>query len=145
MIRFSKTHPTIYVDLGLSLSVADPMKVSAIASSAARDATKVQGSTPVESRVGRFGSLTDDLKRANAKFHAIRTWIYANTLPFSDSVEGQDKRGKRLVPVFKVPDVLAALHEMRQAAFRFARRFSPRLCPILRREKSRRPRHRFRR
>ena len=117
MSKILENAPHNFMLISVSLSVADPMKVSAIASSAARDATKVQGSTPVESRVGRFGSLTDDLKRANAKFHAIRTWIYANTLPFSDSVEGQDKRGKRLVPVFKVPDVLAALHEMRQAAF----------------------------
>jgi len=117
MSKILENAPHNFLLISVSISVADPMKVSAIASDAARDATKVQGSTPVESRVGRFGSLTDELKKVNSKFHAIRTWQYLNTLPFSTAVEGQDKRGKRLVPVFKVPEVIATLHEMMQAGY----------------------------
>tara|TARA_R100001086_G_scaffold188282_1_gene106307 strand:- start:437 stop:1444 length:1008 start_codon:yes stop_codon:yes gene_type:complete len=116
MSKILEQVPHNFMLMTISISVADPMKVSAIASEAARDATKVKGSTPVESRVGRFGSLTNDLKSVNSRHHAIRTWFYANTLPFSNAGEGKDKRGKRLVPVFKVPDVLVALHERLQIA-----------------------------
>ena len=114
-----------YMVLDLSLGRADPMKHSAVASDAAAAECKVNGNVPVRTRVGALGRLTTDLKQVNSKFASIRTWLYDNTLPFTDCEEGQQKRGKRIVPVSRVPEVLAKLAELKGEAFAALDGFMP--------------------
>ena len=114
-----------YMLIDIGIGRADPMKHSAVASDAAASECKVSGNVPVRTRVGSLGSLTTDLKQVNSKFAAVRTWLYDNTLPFTDVEEGQQKRGKRIVPVNKVPEVLAKLAELKADAFGALDAFMP--------------------
>jgi len=67
--------------------------------------------------VNLLGSHHADLKQVSAKFAAIRTYLYENTLPFSDAGEGQQRRGDRLVAVANVPEVLSKLGELKSEAY----------------------------
>ena len=96
-MNMQQTIANNYMVLDLSLGRADPMKHSAVASDAAAAECRVNGNVPVRTRVGALGRLTADLKQVNSKFASIRTWLYDNTLPFTDCEEGQQKRGKRIV------------------------------------------------
>ena len=124
-MNMQQTIANNYMVLDLSLGRADPMKHSAVASDAAAAECRVNGNVPVRTRVGALGRLTADLKQVNSKFASIRTWLYDNTLPFTDCEEGQQKRGKRIVPVSRVPEVLAKLLELRVAAFAALDAFMP--------------------
>ena len=124
-MNMQQTIANNYMVLDLSLGRADPMKHSAVASDAAASECKVSGNVPVRTRVGALGRLTTDLKQVNSKFASIRTWLYDNTLPFTDCEEGQQKRGKRIVPVSRVPEVLAKLAEMKGEAFAALNAFLP--------------------
>ena len=66
--------------------------------------------------VNLLGSHHAELKQVSAKFAAIRTYLYENTLPFSDAGEGQQRRGDRLVSVVEVPKVLTRLGELKSEA-----------------------------
>jgi len=114
-----------YMVLDISIGRADPMKHSAVASDAAAAECKVDGAVPVRTRVGALGRLTADIKQVNSKFASVRTWLYENTLPFTDCDEGQQKRGKRIVPVSRVPEVLAKLAELKGDAFTSLDAFMP--------------------
>ena len=57
-----------------------------------------------------------ELKFVIGKYKKIRTYLYENTLSFSQSGEGQQKRGKRLVPVTRVPEVLKGLEDLKAEA-----------------------------
>jgi len=114
-----------YMVLDISIGRADPMKHSAVASDAAASECRVSGNVPVRTRVGALGRLTTDLKQVNSKFASVRTWLYDNTLPFTDCEEGQQKRGKRIVPVSRVPEVLAKLAELKGEAFAALDAFMP--------------------
>jgi hypothetical protein len=114
-----------YMVLDISIGRADPMKHSAVASDAAASECRVDGAVPVRTRVGALGRLTTDLKQVNSKFASVRTWLYDNTLPFTDCEEGQQKRGKRIVPVSRVPEVLAKLAELKGEAFAALDAFMP--------------------
>ena len=114
-----------YMVLDISIGRADPMKHSAVASDAAAAECRVNGNVPVRTRVGALGRLTTDLKQVNSKFASVRTWLYDNTLPFTDCEEGQQKRGKRIVPVSRVPEVLAKLAELKGVAFSALDAFMP--------------------
>ena len=114
-----------FMVLNIGIGRADPMKHSAVASDVAASQCRVDGAVPVRTRVGSLGRLTADLKQVNSKFAAVRTWLYENTLPFTDCEDGQQKRGKRLVPVAKVPEVLAKLAEMKGEAFAALNAFLP--------------------
>jgi hypothetical protein len=124
-MNMQQTIANNYMVLDLSLGRADPMKHSAVASDAAASECRVSGNVPVRTRVGALGRLTTDLKQVNSKFASIRTWLYDNTLPFTDCEEGQQKRGKRIVPVSRVPEVLAKLAELKGEAFAALDAFMP--------------------
>jgi hypothetical protein len=124
-MNMQQTIANNYMVLDLSLGRADPMKHSAVASDAAASECRVNGNVPVRTRVGALGRLTTDLKQVNSKFASIRTWLYDNTLPFTDCEEGQQKRGKRIVPVSRVPEVLTKLAELKGEAFAALDAFMP--------------------
>ena len=114
-----------YMLIDIGIGRADLMKHSAVASDAAASECKVSGNVPVRTRVGSLGSLTTGFKQVNSKFAVVRTWLYDNTLPFTDVEEGQQKRGKRIVPVNKVPEVLTKLAELKADAFGALDAFMP--------------------
>jgi len=114
-----------FMVLDISIGRADPMKHSEVASDAAAAECKVNAVVPVRTRVGSLGTLTADLKQVNSKFASVRTWLYENTLPFTDAEDGQQKRGKRIVPVSRVPEVLAKLVELKGEAFAALSEFMP--------------------
>lgn len=58
--------------------------------------------------VNVLGSQQKKLKIVVASYAAIRTYLYANTLPFAPETGGQ-KRGPRLLPVVRVPEVYSKL------------------------------------
>lgn len=124
-MNMQQTIANNFMVLDISISRADPMKHSAVASDAAASECRVDGAVPVRTRVGSLGRLTADLKQVNSKFAAVRTWLYDNTLPFTHVEDGQQKRGKRLVPVTKVPEVLAKLAELKGEAFDALNGFMP--------------------
>ena len=102
---------TLQVSVGKWSGVAQLKRGSA---KAAEDA----GANPEASRlyVNLLGSHHADLKRVNSKFSAVRTYLYENTLPFSNAGEGQQKRGDRLVSVTSLPEVLSRLGELKADA-----------------------------
>ena len=124
-MNMQQTIANNYMVLDISIGRADPMKHSAVASDAAAAECKVDGTVPVRTRVGALGRLTTDIKQVNSKFASVRTWLYENTLPFTDCEEGQQKRGKRIVPVSRVPEVLAKLAELKGDAFASLDGFMP--------------------
>ena len=124
-MNMQQTIANNYMVLDISIGRADPMKHSAVASDAAASECRVDGAVPVRTRVGALGRLTTDLKQVNSKFASVRTWLYDNTLPFTDCEEGQQKRGKRIVPVSRVPEVLAKLAELKGEAFAALDAFMP--------------------
>ena len=124
-MNMQQTIANNYMVLDISIGRADPMKHSAVASDAAAAECKVDGTVPVRTRVGALGRLTTDIKQVNGKFASVRTWLYENTLPFTDCEEGQQKRGKRIVPVSRVPEVLAKLAELKGDAFASLDGFMP--------------------
>ena len=124
-MNMQQTIANNYMVLDLSLGRADPMKHSAVASDAAASECKVNSEVPVRTRVGVLGRMTVAIREVNSKFASIRTWLYDNTLPFTDCEEGQQKRGKRIVPVSRVPEVLAKLLELKAEAFAALDAFMP--------------------
>ena len=124
-MNMQQTIANNYMVLDISIGRADTMKHSAVASDAAAAECRVDGAVPVRTRVGALGRLTADIKQVNSKFASVRTWLYENTLPFTDCEEGQQKRGKRIVPVSRVPEVLAKLAELKGDAFTSLDAFMP--------------------
>lgn len=72
-----------------------------------------------------LGSHQKALKDVISTFDAIRTYLYENTLPFSDAGEGQQRRGERLVAVANVPEVLSKLGELKSEAYAALDAFLP--------------------
>jgi hypothetical protein len=66
--------------------------------------------------VNVLGAQHSKLKAVRAAYAAIRTYLYANTLPFSKTEPGQQVRGPRLIPTCQVPVVWVRLQEMVQVA-----------------------------
>lgn len=114
-----------FMVINVGLGRADPMKHSAVASDVAANGCAVDSAVPVRTRVGVLGRMTVAIREVNSKFAAVRTWIYENTLPFTDCADGQQKRGKRIVPVAKVPEVLQKLAELKADAFAALDAFMP--------------------
>lgn len=119
------TYTNNFMVINVGLSRADPMKHSAVASDVAANGCAVDSAVPVRTRVGALGRMTVAIKEVNSKFAGIRTWIYDNTLPFTDCADGQQKRGKRIVPVAKIPEVLQKLAELKADAFAALDDFMP--------------------
>jgi hypothetical protein len=72
-----------------------------------------------------LGSHHSHLKAVNSAYAAIRTYLYENTLPFSQSGDGQQTRGPRLIPVCRVPEVLTKLQELKHEAETALNEFLP--------------------
>lgn len=66
--------------------------------------------------VKMLGGHHAELKLVKSKYSAVRTYFYNNTLPFSQADADSQKRGARLIPVCRVPEFLAALQKLIQAA-----------------------------
>jgi hypothetical protein len=61
--------------------------------------------------VNLLGRHHDKLAKVNAAYAAIRTYLYENTLPYATSGDGQ-KRGPRILPVVRIPEVWTKLTEL---------------------------------
>lgn len=125
-MSFIESAANNFMLLQVTVRKADPMKRSKVASEAAATSCNVNSNVPVNTRVGSMGTLTSDLKAVNSKYAAVRTYLYEATLPFTDAEDGQQKRGMRLVPVSKVPEVLSKLAELKAAAAESLAEFMPR-------------------
>lgn len=66
--------------------------------------------------VDMLGTHQRELKNVTARYAELRTYLYANTLPFSTAGEGQQRKGDRLVATLRVPEVLANLTKMAREA-----------------------------
>ena len=66
--------------------------------------------------INALGAHHGALKEVIGKYKKIRTHLYQNTLSFSQADEGMQKRGKRLVPVTRVPELLAKLNDLKTDA-----------------------------
>jgi len=84
-------------------------KLNRAASKAARDV----GATNSAARlyVDLLGKHHAKLKVVTASYAAIRTYLYDSTLPYAADTGGQ-KRGPRLLPVVRVPEVYGKLSEL---------------------------------
>lgn len=125
-MSFIETAVNNFMLLQVTIRKADPMKRSKVASDAAAVQCRVNHTVPVNTRVGSLGTLTTDLKAVNSKYAAVRTYLYENTLPFTDAEDGQQKRGMRLIPVTRVPEVLSKLSELKSEAQTALAEFMPR-------------------
>lgn len=72
-----------------------------------------------------LGQHHAELKAVSAAFAAIRTYLYENTLPFSQSEGEQQKRGDRLIPVVRVPEVITELAAIKAKAYAALEEFLP--------------------
>src|SRR6056300_1581704 len=125
-MSFIETAVNNFMLLQVTIRKADPMKRSKVASDAAATQCRVNHTVPVNTRVGSLGTLTTDLKAVNSKYAAVRTYLYENTLPFTDAEDGQQKRGMRLIPVTRVPEVLSKMAALKGEAERALTEFMPR-------------------
>lgn len=125
-MSFIETAVNNFMLLQVTIRKADPMKRSKVASDAAATQCQVNATVPVNTRVGSLGTLTTDLKSVNSKYAAVRTYLYENTLPFTDAEDGQQKRGMRLVPVSRVPEVLSKMATLKGEAEQALAEFMPR-------------------
>lgn len=66
--------------------------------------------------INALGAHHGELKAVIGKYQKIRTYLYQSTLSFSQAEDGQQKRGKRLIPVTRVPEVLAQLQVLKSEA-----------------------------
>ena len=126
-MSFIETAVNNFMLLQVTVRKADPMKQSKVASDAAAAQCQVNGTVPVSTKVGSLGTLTAELKDCvNKKYNDVRTYLYENTLPFTDAEEGQQRRGMRLVPVSRVPEVLSKLATLKAEAEKSLAEFMPR-------------------
>jgi hypothetical protein len=125
-MSFIETAVNNFMLLQITVRKADPMKRSKVASDAAATECRVNRTVPVNTRVGALGTLTTDLKAVNSKYVALHSYMYENTLPFTEAEEGQHKRGKRLIHVLQVPEVLSILAGMKREAKAALVEFMPR-------------------
>lgn len=65
--------------------------------------------------VNLLGKHHRKLQEVRSAFIAVRTYLYANSLPYAIDTGGQ-RRGSRLVPVVKVPEVYGKLVELQDEA-----------------------------
>ena len=125
-MSFIETAVNNFMLMQVTIRKADPMKRSKVASAAAANECRVNGKVPVNTRVGALGTLTEDLKAVIKKYNAVRSYLYANTLPFTEAENGQQKRGMRLVPVSRVPEVLSKMAALKAEAEQALAEFMPR-------------------
>jgi hypothetical protein len=125
-MSFIETAVNNFMLLQITVRKADPMKRSKVASHAAATQCRVNRTVPVNTRVGALGALTADIKAVNSKYVAMHSYMYGNTLPFTDAEDDQHKRGKRLIPAVEVPEVLSILAGMKREAFDALAEFMPR-------------------
>tara|TARA_R110000751_G_scaffold151525_1_gene256483 strand:+ start:132 stop:1121 length:990 start_codon:yes stop_codon:yes gene_type:complete len=59
--------------------------------------------------INALGAHHNELKYVIGKYQKVRTYLYLATLAFSQAEEGQQKRGKRLACVTRVPEILNQL------------------------------------
>ena len=87
-------------------------------SEAAERAEKEAGAEDTGARmyINALGMHHGELKSVMGKYKRIRTYLYQNTLSFSQAEEGMQKRGKRLIPVVRVPEVLNHLNLLKTEA-----------------------------
>jgi len=85
---------------------------------AASKAASAAGASEANTRMyfNMLGQHHSDLKQVNAMYSAVRTYLYANTLPFSQAEGEQQQRGDRLIAVSRVPDVVHQLGVLVDAA-----------------------------
>jgi hypothetical protein len=98
------------VSIGVWTGVAKLKKAAQVAAKQAGASSKV-----ARVYVDLLGKQQRKLKVVTAAHAAIRTYLYENTLPFAADTGGQ-KRGPRLLPVVRVPEVFAKLAELRAVA-----------------------------
>jgi len=87
-------------------------------SEAAERAEREAGAEDTSARmyINALGMHHGELKSVMGKYKRIRTYLYQNTLSFSQAEEGMQKRGKRLIPVVRVPEVLNQLNVLKKEA-----------------------------
>jgi len=101
--------------LTVSVSVYDGIaKLSEAAERAEREAGAED--TSARMYINALGMHHGELKSVMGKYKRIRTYLYQNTLSFSQAEEGMQKRGKRLIPVVRVPEVLNQLNVLKKEA-----------------------------
>ena len=86
---------------------------------AAKRAEDHAGASDTNARmyINALGAHHGDLKAVISKFQKARTYLYEQTLSFSQAEEGQQKRGKRLAPVTAVPEILNQLAILKADAY----------------------------
>jgi len=85
---------------------------------AAKRAEESAGATDTGARmyINALGAHHNELKYVIGKYQKVRTYLYLATLSFSQAEEGQQKRGKRLAPVTRVPEILNQLSVLKKEA-----------------------------
>jgi len=111
--------------LNVTIRKADPLKKSQVAALAAVESTKLANGVPLVARVGALGTLTGDLKAVISHFNAVRTYMY-KFAALSSAEDGEHRRGDRLIPTAKVPEVLSDLAELKRSAHAALDDFMPR-------------------
>ena len=66
--------------------------------------------------INLLGAHHSELKKVNGAFNKLRTYIYENTLPFSQQEFDKQQRGQRLIAISRVPEVLANLQSLKDEA-----------------------------
>lgn len=125
MSTFIEQAANAFMLMQVSIGKAAPMKRSKQASQTAAEQCQVSSNVPVATHVGALASMTTDLKAVISKYNAVRTYLYEHSLPMSDDSDGQ-RRGERLVPITKIPKVLADLAVLKAEAEKALTEFLPR-------------------
>jgi len=102
--------------LTVSVSVYDGIaKLSEAAERAEREAGA--DDTGARMYINALGAHHGELKTVMGKFKKVRTYLYLATLSFSQAEEGMQKRGKRIAPVVRVPEILNHLAILKTEAY----------------------------
>ena len=88
-------------------------------SEAAERAEKEAGADDTGARmyINALGAHHGELKIVMGKFKKVRTYLYQVTLSFSQAEEGMQKRGKRIAPVVRIPEILNHLNILKNEAY----------------------------
>ena len=86
---------------------------------AAQRAEKEAGADDTGARmyINALGTHHGELKIVMGKFKKVRTYLYQVTLSFSQAEEGMQKRGKRIAPVVRIPEILSHLNILKTEAY----------------------------
>lgn len=100
----------------VSISVWKGVKLNKGATAAAAAAAGVSCAEAGRLYVDILGEHHRDLKVVTAAFAELRTYLYANTVPFSQQGGDGQRRGDLLIYTMRVPEVMARLAELKSNA-----------------------------